>query len=86
MENPRIGWDKVNEMTMAVSIVLTKFGLDGYQFNEVCNNLRIKLQENFEFNNYNYCPMLGHGVDWIKLREELTEKMKCLDFKEGANV
>lgn len=72
MENPRVSWAKINEITMAVSLTLTKFGLDGYQYNECCNRLRCAIQESFEFMNYNYCPMLGHGVNWVKLREEMS--------------
>ena len=87
MESPRISWAKVNEITMALSLILTKFGLDGYQYNECCNNLRCRIQENFEFMNYNYCPMLGHGVNWVKLREEVSATgYRTIETRSGLNL
>lgn len=70
VERPRINWAKVNEMTIDAAIALEGHGIDGYQYNECLNVLRRMIQESLDFNGENYCPMLGHGVNWRELREK----------------
>jgi hypothetical protein len=70
---PRIDWDKMNEITMDVALLLETYGIDGYQYNECLNILRASLQQSFEMNSLNFDPMLGGGK-WADLREKLKEK------------
>jgi hypothetical protein len=73
MNEPRVSGEQINDMTMEVSFILTKYGVKGYEYNECLNALRSSIQNSLSFNSTNHDPMLGHGVNWREIREKLTK-------------
>lgn len=70
LQRERYDYDKLNEMTLDVALLLErKHHVDGYQYNECLNVLRRGLQESLSMNGCNYCPMLGGG-DWQAMRRD----------------
>jgi dihydrofolate reductase len=70
---PVLTYDKINELTAEVALLLERHGVGGYEYSECMNVLRSSLQRSFEMNGVAYDRTLG-GTDWKQLKEALRVK------------